>query len=403
MKIDFMRKIDYFLGIPLTFCVTRYIKLAALFRKQCKPRKILFIELSEMGSTIIADPAMKKAKNDLKSEIYFVIFAKNKPSLDLMGTVRGDHIFTIRESSLLKFIIDVVKFFIWCRSHKIDTVIDLELFSRVTALLSGISGAVNRVGFYGFHAEGLYRGDILTHKVSYNAYQHMGKNFISLVNALLSPSKELPYSKKLICDGENVLTDKPTFSENEFAAIRKIIKQHFSEYSEELHEIVIINPNASDMLPQRRWPTENFIEVINQLLAEYSNIIVLVTGSVDEYLGIDSICRIVNNKRCINFSGALKFKQLPHLYAQAKLMLTNDSGPAHFAAVTELPTYVLFGPETPLLYSSLGNCIPIYAGISCSPCVSAANHRKTPCKDNQCLKIILPKQVVALLSKNLTL
>ena len=75
-------------------------------------------------------------------------------------------------------------------------------------------------------------------------------------------------------------------------------------------------------------------------------------------------------------------------------MLTNDSGPGHFSAVTDLRTFVLFGPETPLLYGSLGNSTPIYAGLACSPCVSATNHRKTPCRDNVCLQVITPEAVL---------
>jgi len=77
--------------------------------------------------------------------------------------------------------------------------------------------------------------------------------------------------------------------------------------------------------------------------------------------------------------------------------LTNDSGPGHFAAVTDMPTYVFFGPETPALYGSLGKTTPIYAGLACSPCVSAANHRKTVCKDNVCLQVITPDQVYEIL------
>ena len=75
-------------------------------------------------------------------------------------------------------------------------------------------------------------------------------------------------------------------------------------------------------------------------------------------------------------------------------MLTNDSGPGHFSAVTNLRTFVIFGPETPSLYGSLGNSTPIYAGLACSPCVSAANHRKTLCIDNVCLRVIEPEMVL---------
>ena len=62
--------------------------------------------------------------------------------------------------------------------------------------------------------------------------------------------------------------------------------------------------------------------------------------------------------------------------------------------MTGLRTFVIFGPETPRLYGSLGNSTPIYAGLACSPCVSASNHRKTPCRDNVCLQVIQPDQVL---------
>jgi len=75
-------------------------------------------------------------------------------------------------------------------------------------------------------------------------------------------------------------------------------------------------------------------------------------------------------------------------------MVTNDSGPGHFSSVTALHTVVLFGPETPALYGSLGKSIPITANLACSPCVSAANHRKTPCQDNVCMKSISVTEVI---------
>jgi len=82
-------------------------------------------------------------------------------------------------------------------------------------------------------------------------------------------------------------------------------------------------------------------------------------------------------------------------------MVTNDSGPGHFAAVTDMPTFVIFGPETPALYGSLGKTTPIFAGLACSPCVSASNHRKTACKDNVCLQVIQPLQVFKAVLPNL--
>jgi len=150
-----------------------------------------------MGSAILVDPAMRKLKEKISGELYFVIFSKNKISLQLLNTVKEENIFTLDESGLIPLILSAFKFMFWCRKNKIDSCIDLELFSRVTALLSFFSGAVNRVGFYGFHNEGLYRGDFLTRKVAYNPHQHIAKNFIALVDALLSDKEEVPFTKQI--------------------------------------------------------------------------------------------------------------------------------------------------------------------------------------------------------------
>ena len=39
-------------------------------------------------------------------------------------------------------------------------------------MLSYASGACRRVGFHRFNQEGLYVGDLLTHRVLYNAHIH---------------------------------------------------------------------------------------------------------------------------------------------------------------------------------------------------------------------------------------
>ena len=59
-----------------------------------------------------------------------------------------------------------------------------------------------------------------------------------------------------------------------------------------------------------------------------------------------------------------------------------------------MPTIILYGPETPMLYGSLGNAHYINAGLACSPCVSATNHRKTACTDNVCLQVIQPETLL---------
>ena len=395
MKVDTMRQVDYYAGVPLCFLVTLLFKLKGLLRpwRRTVPQRVLFVELSEMGSAIIADPAMRKMRAT-GAELYFVIFTKNAPSLRLLGTVPQENVFLIDESGLLPLALSSLRFLLWTRRHQIDTVIDLELFSRYSALLTGLSGANNRIGYHAFHNEGLYRGDLLSHKVAYNAHLHIAKNFIALINAALAGQAELPYSKTLIGD-EEIRLAQLSFGEEELAPLRDRVRGEFAAYDPDKYRIVLINPNASELLIQRRWMPERYVELMRRILDRYDDVLVLITGAPAEREEAAELQREVGDERCINFAGRVKFAELPPLYAISTLMVSNDSGPGHFSAVTAMPSYVLFGPETPALYGSLGDSTPIYAGLACSPCVSAANHRKTPCHDNVCLQVITVEQVFA--------
>jgi len=393
MNVDTMRKIDYYAGVPLCLLVSAALKLGRLFRpwRRSTPRKVLFVELSEMGSAILVDPAMRKMQRE-GTELYFVIFSKNAPSLRLLGTVPEANVFSLREDGLLPLALTTLQFLWWTRKQGIDTVIDLELFSRYSALLTGLSGANNRIGYHAFHNEGLYRGDMLSHKVAYNPHMHIAKNFIALVNAALSEEPELPYSKTLIDEAEIVL-QKVSFSEAELAPMHERVRADYPDYDPQQHRLVLINPNASELLVQRRWMPERYVSLMQRILADHADVLVLITGAPAEREEAEGLKGAVGSERCLNFAGRVKFAELTQLYTIATLMVSNDSGPGHFSSVTEMPTFVLFGPETPSLYGSLGNATPIYAGLACSPCVSASNHRKTPCVDNVCLQVITVDQV----------
>lgn len=402
MKVDTMRWIDYYIGIPLCFLGTLCQKVEKLLSSRGSKtfRNVLFIELSEMGSAILVDPAMRKLRKEAGVNLHFAIFKKNKPSLDLLKTVPEKNIYTIREDNFMAFALDTLKLLFWTRKRKIDALIDLELFSRFTALLTGFSGAPYKVGFHAYDNEGLYRGNFLSHKVAYNPHIHIAKNFIALINALLAVNEEIPYSKTLITDDEIVLT-KVNYSDSEKKFIIDIIRGCFSEFNPEKHKIILINPNASELLIQRRWPQPNYAQLIKMILENCSKAIVLITGDPREREDAQRLKEQVQAERCINFAGKVTLDQLPMLYSISEFMVTNDSGPAHFASVTQMPSFVIFGPETPALYGSLGKTTPIYAGLACSPCVSAANHRKTACKDNICLQVIKPERVFAAIKPNL--
>jgi len=156
----------------------------------------------------------------------------------------------------------------------------------------------------------------------------------------------------------------------------------------------LINPNSSEMLPQRRWPQESFSALAALVVREWDDALVLITGSQNEREEANRMQESIAHPRVRSFAGMHRLTDLPALYNISAVLVTNDSGPAHFSAITPIRSIVLFGPETPRLYGSLGNTESITAELSCSPCVTAANQKNSACNDAVCMRMITPERVL---------
>ncbi len=398
MNVNAMRSIDKWVGVPLCFFASLLSNIRNLFAGKKVPdtSNTLFIELSEMGSAVIVDPAMRKLRRESNANLFFVIFKDNAKSLEILNTIPPENIFRMNSSDLFSLFFSTLSFMGWCRKKKITCVIDLELFSRFTALLSLLSGARSRIGFASFHDEGLYRGSIVNFPVRYNAHVHVAVNFVSLINRALNKFDN-PYATVPLVEGDLDLV-RANLDPVQMEKVRGKIKALYPKW--EHQKVILFNVNASDMLPQRRWQQENFATVAKQLLSTYEDILIVGTGSPAERNYVQKVIDLADHERFVNSAGVFEFHELVSLYGISTLMLTNDSGPAHFAAVTPLKVFVLFGPETPALYAPLGgNAEPFYLKLPCSPCVSAANHRKTTCETRPCITNIQPSWVGGRLSE----
>jgi hypothetical protein len=102
MKLSTMRHIDYWVGVPACFLLGLWVRLRdRLFpRPRDREGRVLFIELSEMGSTILAAPAIQRSIHRSQHKPCFVIFEKNVQSLRLLGLFADEDVCTIRESSI---------------------------------------------------------------------------------------------------------------------------------------------------------------------------------------------------------------------------------------------------------------------------------------------------------------
>lgn len=395
MNVNFMRMIDRRVGIPICFFLSIIHGIGRIFSPPKiikKPQRILFIELSEMGSMVLAYSLFKKTKELFPgAELHFLTFKENRHAVDILGVIPKENVVTVSSRNIFSFLLSSISATWKLRWKKISVAVDMELFARLTAILSFMSGAKNRVGYFRYRNEGLYRGNFLTHRVAFNPHIHMAQNFLNLIYAVHSSHKELPLTKKPLAD-QDIVLPKIRLSE---AAKMKMIKRLQEENKNIIHakKIILFNPNASDIVPMRRWPLMNYIELARKLL-KHDGVYIINTGVKSEKKYGDVLHQALGSMRCINLVGRTSFSELISLYDIADILITNDSGPVHFSALTNIKTFAFFGPETPRLYGPLGdNCYVFYSNYSCSPCISAFNQRKSPCNDNKCIKAITVEEV----------
>ncbi len=401
MDVDHIRKIDKWLGIPMCAFFTVLYKIRTLckpsLQKPVPPKNILFVELSEMGSAILAYSVLQKTKELFPdSNIYFLIFEENKESVYITEAIPKENVLTIDCSNFSRFVFSTLS--VLKKLHKIpvDTYIDMELFSRATSIISYLSGAHNRVGYFKFHMEGLYRGNFLTHRITYNPHQHISYNFYNLVYSLIAPFEEYPKLKKHVEDIPYVPHIKSTNDAK--TNIFSKLQNENSELTED-SKLIIFNPNAG-ILPIRAWSLKKYSELAKRL-SQLENTFIVIMG-VNEACKDAKVIQKVAPDRIIDLTNKTTLREIIDLFNISNVLVTNDSGPAHFASLTPITNIVFFGPETPKLYGPLGkNSHALYADFSCSPCVSAFNHRKTTCKDNLCVKAIAVDTVYDLVVKNL--
>ncbi len=384
-KTRVLQWIDHRLGVPACALLTLVRRVSGIFRADdlAPPRSLLFLKLAEQGSTVLAHDTIREAVARVGREnVYFLVFEENRFILDLLGLVPPENVFTVRTSSVGTMIASTLAQMSAIRRRRIDACIDLEFFARSTAALAFLSGARLRVGLHAYFGDGPYRGDLLTHRVIYNPHLHTSAMFSTLLRALEVPPVALP----TLAFAPRPATPLPSFQPT--AEERQRVSALLASLAIPTgRRLVLLNANASDLVPQRKWNAANYVLLARRLLAQFPDVTVLFTGAPDEAAAIAPLVREVDSPHCVSIAGRTGLRELLVLYTLAEVLVTNDSGPAHFAALTPIDVVALFGPETPLLFAAPGpRSHPLWAGLACSPCVNAYNNRRTSCTDNRCMK-----------------
>ncbi|MGE5758114.1 MAG: glycosyltransferase family 9 protein, partial [Sideroxydans sp.] len=340
MNIRFQRAVDHWAGMPICWALSLFERARrVLFGHPAvaQPRRILVVLLSEMGSLVLAQPMfadLRKRYPD--ASLHILMFAKNREVLDLLGVMPPENVITISDKSLGGFVADSLRALVAMRRIGFDVVIDCELFSRVSAIFSYLSGASLRVGFHPHTQEGLYRGSFINRPVLYNPYRHLSQQFLTMVAAI--ESADYPAAKAMARE----LSAPPLlqFADGELQRIETALHDDFPVLRDQ--KLVLVYPGGG-ILPIRAWPAENYKQLCVALLND--GYAVAVIGLREDKPLAQEVVAHCNHARCIDLTGYTRsVRHLLSIFHRASLLVTNDGGPGQFAALTPLQTLVFFGP-----------------------------------------------------------
>jgi ADP-heptose:LPS heptosyltransferase len=349
--------LDRLLAVPLCFLCDWLARLAgAVLRRDhtithTNTRRLVVCKLVGMGSIIQATPLLRALKKNFPdAHLTFVTLAANRPLVERLDYV--DEILCLDDSGALKMAWTTITTLQQLIRQRVDHYFDLEVYSGFTCLLSVFSLARNRLGFYRHTSR--YKRGIYTHLVYFNTRMAVRRLYLQLGCVVGAAATDAPELGSLRIDP----ADRIALAQK-LSALGLLTGERF----------VLVNPNASDLLIERRWPQAHLVTALTQLASAGCSLVLMGARSERTY-----VADIIERAACV---------------------LTNDTGPMHMAFALNRPTVCLFGPVDPAHYGIENpNVIILYAPVPCSPCVHEID--EPPCHGhNVCMQRLLPELAVA--------
>jgi heptosyltransferase-2 len=139
--------------------------------------------------------------------------------------------------------------------------------------------------------------------------------------------------------------------------------------------------------PAKRWLPERFAEVAAKISVQTSAQWILFGTKNDAAIGNQIAAAIGDH--CVNRIGQTTLDELIKELRQCRLLLTNDTGTMHLAALLGVPVVAIFGSTEPRLTGPLGNGhVVLRHHVECSPCFL----RECPI-DFRCMKAVSAQKV----------
>jgi lipopolysaccharide heptosyltransferase II len=313
-----------------------------------KPFRILIRSSNWLGDAVMSVPAVRAIKNG-RPDVHVTIAAPEKIAAMWKLVPEVDATIALPEGSLLPVV----------RLLKQQTSFDVAILfpnSLRVALESWLSGIPRRVGYRG-HWRSWFVNQIVREPRKPGPPEHHSVRFLRIASQ---------------CGAERPRIEPPDPNQTSKAE----------------HQTLMIGlcPGA-EYGPAKRWLPERFAEAAAKITAQSSAQWILLGTKKDAAIG-EQIAAAIGD-HCVNRIGQTTLEQLIDELRRCSLLLTNDTGTMHLAALVGVPVVAVFGSTEPRLTGPLGNGhIVLRHHVECSPCFL----RECPI-DFRCMKAVSADEV----------
>ncbi len=243
-------------------------------------------------------------------------------------------------------------------------------------IIGWAAGIKNRVG-YDSNLSFLLNRKITSHK-------HLGQKHEAEYNFDLLVFADIPSD----CKNKVPCISIPAHEDEE-------IKKTFKSIGIDDKNFLAVHPSASCL--SKKWPEDKFVELIDGLNEKYNSDIVLIDDDASKEICSDIASKTKN--AVFDLSGQLSLIALGAFLQNAKLLISNDSGPVHLATAVNTPVISIFGRNDPGLsparWKPLGmRSFYIHKDVGCEFC---AAHNCV--KGFKCLDAVAAEELMDMIDK----
>ncbi len=280
------------------------------------PERILIVTKSRyLGDTIVAVPAMRAIATRYPGAQ--VTLLSNPLASELLRGCPYVHDYLARPVKARRRTDLEMWRVLRRRKYDLAVLFNRSLSSAVLAFMAGIPQRV------GFDTEG--RGFLLTSRVPYQPPKHEILHLLDVAEACDAPAQ-----------GTHM---ELWVTQQEREAIRERLDREGIDLQS---PILLVQPGSNDAYV-KRWRTEGFIWVAQQLQKEYGFQVILLGASNEQDVAEQVASSFKDG--ALNMVGRTTLREALALLAEVDLLVGNDTGMIHAAVALGTPTVAVFAPH----------------------------------------------------------